>query len=235
MEKIYSDTSVLLSYVQHWIEENDDVPPLIDSDYWDLHSGQTVETEFSKRRNVRSNLYRLLLNKDRQASQEAETTPIQSMTAQKLPYVSPPPTRNDRQHFEELIDKFQTLAAGDVTTIGEMEIEYECPEDNAFILREYMAEARSREREINQSLNVFTEGYDDELQMEIDDTIDNEQDSAVLAEAVAWRYAHSDSQPDKVVTLDLGDMYHREVDINHAIAEIKNEHAQLDIVRPCDT
>lgn len=235
MEQIYSDTSVLLSYVQHWVEQNEVVLPLVNSENWDLHAGETVESEFSERREVRDNLYRLLLSRGQTGSAGEDTeSPIESMDVADLPYVEPPPTSNDFSHFEELIEQFQTLSAGNVATIGGHEIDYQSPEDNAFILREYMAEARSRTRDVNQQLTICEEECDGELKSRLNDIIDNVQDSTVLAEAVAWRYEHSDAQPDKLVTLDLRDMYNQKMSINETISDVKTDYATLDIVRPID-
>jgi hypothetical protein len=234
MERIYTDTSVLLSYIQHWVEQNEAVPEIIESSEWDLHSGLTVDGELSDRRDVRTNLYTLLLSKSRGGTPTEESPPIESIEAEQLPYISPPPTDNDLSHLEELIEKFQNLSPGDFVTLNGDEIEYQGSEDNPFFLREYQAEARSRERIIIDSLSICQEEYDKELKDEINNKINNSQDSKVLAEAVEWRYLHSDNQPDKVVTLDRWDMYEKETEINEAIADVRSEHAYLNIMMPSE-
>ena len=233
MERIYSDTSVLLSYIQHWVEQNDEVLAIIDSTEWDLHSGLTVAEELSSRRDVRRNLYTFLLSESRGGIHtDAEDFSIESMDVDQLPYISPPPTGNDLGHLENLIEKFQNLSSGDLVTLNGDEIEYQGSENNPFFLREYQAEARSRERDIVDSITICQEEYDPDLREKINDEIDNTQDSKVLAEAVEWRYIYSDNQPDKVVTLDRWDMYKKETEINEAISNEKSEHAQLNIVLP---
>lgn len=234
MERIYSDTSVLLSYIQHWIEQNGAVPEIIKSSEWDLHSGLTVGEELSDRREVRTNLYTLLLSRSRGRNPTEESSPIESIEAEQLPYISPPPTGNDISHLEELIEKFQNLSPGDFVTLNGEEIEYQGAEDNPFFLREYQAEARSREHTIVDALSICQEEYDEELKDEINNMIDNSQDSKVLAEAVEWRYVYSDNQPHKVVTLDRWDMYEKETEINEAIADVRSEHAHLNIIMPPD-
>lgn len=234
MERIYSDTSVLLSYIQHWVEQNEEVPKIIESSDWDLHSGLTVGEELSSRRDVRTNLYTLLLSRSRGETPTEEHSPIESIDVEQLPYISPPPTGNDISHLEELIEKFQNLSSGDFVTLNGDEIEYQGSEDNPFFLREYQAEARSRERTIVDSLSICQEEYDEELKEEINNKIDNSQDSKVLAEAVEWRYVHTDNQPDKVVTLDRWDMYENETEINEAISDVRSEHANLNIIMPAE-
>jgi len=235
MEKIYSDTSVLLSYIQHWVEQNEAVPEVIESSEWDLHSGLTVAEELSNRRDVRMNLYRLLLSNSRNRTPGAEElSPIESMDVEQLPYVSPPPTNNDISHLEELIERFQNISSGDLVTLNGEEVEYQGSEDNPFFLREYQAEARSRERIITDIISICKEEYDEDLKNEINDRIDNSQDSKVLAEAVEWRYKYSDNQPDKVVTLDWWDMHEKETEINEAISDVKSEHAHLNIMTPSE-
>ena len=233
MERIYSDTSVLLSYIQHWIEENEAVPEVIESSTWDLHSGLTVAEELSMRRDVRTNLYTLLLSRSRGGA-STECSPIESIDTGKLPYISPPPTGNDISHLEELIEKFQNISPGDFVTLNGEEIEYQSSDDNPFFLREYQAEARSRERTIANSLSICQEECDKELKDKINKRIDNSQDSKVLAEAVEWRYVYSDNQPDKVVTLDWWDMCENEAEINEVISEVKSEHACLNIILPSE-
>lgn len=235
MERVYTDTSVLLSYIQHWVEQNEAVIDIIDSFEWDLHSGLTVCEELSKRRDVRTNLYTLLLSKSREGNQaDGGASPIESMDIDELPYISPPPTDSDTSHLEDLIEKFQNLSPGDFVTLNGDKIEYQGLDDNPFFLREYQAEARSRERALVDSLSICQEEYDNELKDKIDDKINNSNDSKVLAEAVAWRYVYSDNRPDKVVTLDRHDMYNKEYDINEAISDVKSKHAQLNILLPSD-
>jgi hypothetical protein len=233
VERIYSDTSVLLSYIQHWVEQNDAVPEIIESSEWDIHSGLTVGEELFSRRDVRTNLYTLLLSRSRGGfPTEEESSPIESMDAEQLPYICPPPTSNDISHLEELIEKFQNLSPGDFVTLNGDEIEYQGSDDNPFFLREYKAEARSRTRTIKDLLSICQEEYDEELKGEINNKIDNSQDSKVLAEAVEWRYVYSENQPNKVVTLDRRDMFEKETEINKAIADVRSEHARLDITMP---
>lgn len=230
MERIYSDTSVLLSYIQHWVERNNSVLGVINSSEHDLHTGLTVHNELLERREVRTNLYKLLLS----ITRREDSLQIESMDAEQLPYVSPPPTGNDKGHFEDLIKKLQDLSSENTVTIAGEEMEYQGSEDNPFFLREYQAEARSREREILDSISICEKEYDEELKDSIDSVIDNSQDSKVLAEAVEWRYVYSESQPDKLVTLDRWDMCEQETEINEKITDIKSEYANLDIVMPSD-
>ncbi|TKX79029.1 hypothetical protein EXE53_18035 [Halorubrum sp. SD626R] len=214
------------------MEQNDNVMNILRSTDWTLHTGRTAYGELKTRRLVRSEIYKSLLSLSRTRSDGAGVFETAEMT--DLDYISPSPTGNDHSHLDSLTSRFEALSEGSVTSVNDETLEYNSEIDNPFIFREYQAEARSRERELNNVLNICKESYDAELKNKINEQIDNVQDSCVLAEAVKWRYKYTDDQPDKIVTLDKYDMYQMESEINQVIRDTVSRFALLDILYPSE-
>lgn len=211
--QLFLDTSVLLNYVQVWLEGDDGSVAIVEGDY-DKFICTTVREELDTRCSTRRQIYIDLRKFVEQEEDQSEAHPIFNYKVLDFENRNPsvPVTDNDRDHLRDLQMGFASI-----------------DDDKFYELRKFIRSVKSRKRTVDGEVSIYTGSHKSDLVDDIDSCIDNRQDSLVLAQGAAWR---NDNSGDTVVTLDYGDMIDRESDINDAIEFHYSPNHRLNIVSP---
>lgn len=212
--QLFLDTSVLLNYVQVWLEGDDGSVAVVEGNY-DKFIGETVKGELDTRCSTRRQIYIDLRKFVEQEEDQSEVHPIFNYEVLDFENQNPSEsvTDNDRDHLRDLQMEFASID----------------DEDKFYELRKFIRSVKSRKRKVDGEVTVYRGAHKSELADDINSYIDNYQDSLVLAQGAAWR---NDNSGDTVVTLDYGDMIDRESDINDAIEVHYSSSHRLNIVTP---
>ncbi|XGI83046.1 hypothetical protein ACEU6E_07120 [Halorutilales archaeon Cl-col2-1] len=211
--QLFLDTSVLLNYVQVWLEGDEGSISVIEGRD-DKFISTEVEDEFEMRCSTRGQIY-IDLRKFVEQESDSETHPI--FRYEVIDFESRNPsvkvTDNDRDHLRDLQMEFASID----------------DENKFYELRKFIRSVRSRKRTVKKRTKIYTGDHKDELAEDIDSRIDNYQDSIVLAQGAVW-CDHCGGN--MVVTLDYRDMIDRESDINDAIEKHYSSEHHLNIIPP---
>ncbi|MFK5603760.1 hypothetical protein [Haloferax volcanii] len=213
MSQLFLDTSVLLNYVQVWLEGDKGSVAIIEGDH-EKFICTTVNEELDERCSTRRQIY-IDLRKFVEQENQSEVHPIFNYEVldfeNRNPSVSV--TDNDREHLRDLQMGFASID----------------DEDKFYELRKFIRSVKSRKRTVDTEVTIYTGSHKSDLVDEINSRIENYQDSLVLAQGAAW---HNEGSGDTVVTLDSGDMVDKESDVNDAIELHYTSGHQLNIVPP---
>jgi uncharacterized protein (DUF1330 family) len=211
--KLFLDTSVLLNYVQVWLEGDDGSVAIIEGAH-DKFVSTTVKEELDTRCSTRRQIY---IDLQRFVEQEngSEVHPVFNYEVLDFENRNPsvPVTENDREHLRDLQMEFASID----------------DEDKFYELRKFIRSVKSRKRTVDGEIIVYNGDHKSDLVDEIDSRINNYPDSLVLAQGAAWC---NDGSGDTVVTLDYEDMINNESDINDAIELHYTPSHRLNIVSP---
>jgi hypothetical protein len=212
--QLFLDTSVLLNYVQVWLEGDEGSVAVVEGDH-DKFICTTVNQELNTRCSTRRQIYIDLRKFVEQEEDESEVHPIFNYEVLDFEHQNPsvPVTDNDRNHLRDLQMEFASID----------------DDDKFYELRKFIRSVESRKRTVDGEVKVYNGNYNSDLVVDINSCIDNYQDSLVLAQGAAWR---NDNSGDTVVTLDYGDMIDMESEINDAIEAHYGSSHRLNIVSP---
>lgn len=215
--ELFVDTSVLLNYVQVWLEGDEGSVAIIEGDYVKAVCppvDEELETRCKTRRQIYIDLRKFI---EREEGDDEDLHPIFNYEIVDFENRNPsvPVTENDRSHLRDLQMEFASID----------------DEDKFYELRKFIRSVKARKQTVDSEIIIFDGGYESDLVDEIDSHIDNRQDSLVLAHGAAWRDLKGEEE-DTVVTLDYPDMINRESDINAAIEMFYTSDHHLNIVSP---
>lgn len=212
--QLFLDTSVLLNYVQVWLEGDGGSVAVVESDH-DKFICTTVKEELDTRCSTRRQIYIDLRKFVEQEEGQSEVHPIFNYEVLDFEHRNPSVavTDNDRDHLRDLQMEFASID----------------DDDKFYELRKFIRSVKSRKRTVDREVTVYSRNYKSDLVDDINSCIDNHQDSLVLAQGAAWR---NDNSGDTVVTLDYRDMIDEESEINDAIEIHYSPSHRLNIVSP---
>lgn len=211
-ENVFTDTSVLLNYVQRGVEQ-DRTSALIDSDDVEIVIGVTVADELEKVRNRRGDIYADFL--DYMLKENGKIDDYDPVS--RRPYFQ----ENDRQHVREI--QMQLLQLDNRDTIQRR-------------LRQMVRAAKRRLRYLQEEVVpevLFDEQPGLEVLFGLNDVIANDNDRRVIGDAALWA-AEENASSGIFVTMDKRDIIDAADDINAALREVKDEKWQLVFVFPSD-
>lgn len=212
--QLFLDTSVLLNYVQVWLEGDDGSVAVVEGNH-DKFIGKTVKGELDTRCSTRRQIYIDLRKFVEQEEDQSEVHPLFNYEVLDFENQNPsvPVSDNDRDHLRDLQMEFVSIE----------------DDDKFYELRKFIRSVKSRKRKVDGEVTVYPGAHKSDLVDDINSCIDNYQDSLVLAQGAAWR---NDNSGDTVVSLDYGDMIDRESEINDAIEVNYSSSHRLNIVTP---
>lgn len=211
--QLFLDTSVLLNYVQVWLEGDNGSIAVIEGDC-DKFICTTVKEELDERCSTRRQIY-IDLRQFVEQEDHTEVHPIFNYEVLDFENRNPPVpvTDNDREHLLDLQMEFASID----------------DDDKFYKLRKFIRSVKSRKRAVDEGVTVYSGSHKSDLVDELDSRIDNYQDSLVLAQGATWC---NDNNGDTVVTLDCEDMIDKEEDINEAIELYYTPNHRLNIISP---
>jgi hypothetical protein len=212
--QLFLDTSILLNYVQVWLEEDEGSVAVVESDHHKFIC-TIVKEELDTRCSTRRQIYIDLRKFVEQEESQSEVHPIFNYEVLDFEYRNPSVavTNNDRDHLRDLQMEFASIS----------------DDDKFYELRKFIRSVKSRKRTVDGEVTVYSGNHKPDLVDDINSCIDNHQDSLVLAQGAAWR---NDNSGDTVVTLDYKDMIDKESEINDAIEFHYGPSHRLNIVSP---
>jgi metallophosphoesterase superfamily enzyme len=212
--QLFLDTSVLLNYVQVWLEGDEGSVAIVEGNH-DKFICTTVNEELDTRCSTRRQIYIDLRKFVEQKEDESEVHSIFNYEVLDFEHRNPsvPVTDNDRDHLRDLQMEFASID----------------DDDKFYELRKFIRSVKSRKRTVDGEVTVYSGNHKSDLVDDINSCTDNYQDSLVLAQGAAWR---NDNSGDTVVTLDYGDMIDKESEINDTIEVHYSPSHRLNIVSP---
>lgn len=217
-QELFVDTSVLLNYVQVWLEGDEGSVAIVEGNYDKTICppvDDELETRCKTRRQIYIDLQKFVEQEDEEGDDDLHPVFKYKVVDFEGQNPSVPVSDHDRDHLRDLQMEFASID----------------DEDKFYELRKFIRSVKTRKRTVDSEITIFDEGYESDLVDEINSRIDHRQDSLVLAHGAAWRDFNGEDE-DTIVTLDYDDMINCESDINGAIEMFYSPNHHLNIVSP---